>query len=239
MIFQPQGSYCFLNLHHFSSLSWSFKSCFSKAIIAFTVSYNGQACLCAVTHSSGVSSGCHPSTIPGFGLFSTWFCYCCPFVVGYSSFPIITALYCLPVKDQFGDHLLGCSHGSLCNSSLVYFVRSFNTSILTIVCPVLSHTETDCSAVLALGYLVMPNMVICARRQKDSIQQWTLACISVNVYHDGYIYVKTCIPFAETVKIYHQHVAHKMVFGLLYELIVFWIYYERCNLFSEVAVEIK
>ena len=88
-----------------------------------TSNIRDQVRLRAVSHSSGTSSSCwlkaisQPSLDLAFSALRVW--------LGILLFPLLPLWTCLAVTDQFGDHLLGCSHGPLriqCHDALVTVV---------------------------------------------------------------------------------------------------------------------
>ena len=75
-----------------------------------------QARLRAVTHSSGVSSGwlkAIPQPTLGLAFSPHDFVIAVRLWLGVPLFLLLPLCTCLSVIDQFGDHLLGCSHGPL------------------------------------------------------------------------------------------------------------------------------
>ena len=88
-----------------------------------------QACLCAVAHSSGTSSGwlkAIPQPSLGLAFSPHDFIIALRLWLGVPLFPLLTLCTCLSVIDQFGDHLLVCSHDPLriqCHNALVNIVH--------------------------------------------------------------------------------------------------------------------
>ena len=77
-------------------------SLFKQLVSSSTI--RDQARLRALSHSSGTSSGWLKALPqPALGLAR----------LGIPLFPSLPLCTCLSVIDQFGDHLLGCSHGPL------------------------------------------------------------------------------------------------------------------------------
>ena len=86
------------------------------ASIFNTSTIRDQACLRAVAHSSGVSSGwlkAIPQPTLGLAFSPHEFVIAVHLWLGVPLFPLLPLCTCLSVIDQFGDHLLGCSHGPL------------------------------------------------------------------------------------------------------------------------------
>jgi len=70
-----------------------------------------------VAHSSGVSGGwlkAIPQPSLGLSLSLHDFIIAVHVWLGDPAFPLLPLCMCLSVIDQFGNHLLGCSHGPLC-----------------------------------------------------------------------------------------------------------------------------
>ena len=75
-----------------------------------------QARLRALSHSSGTSSGwikALPQPALGLAIPPHDFTIALRLWLGIPLFPSLPLCTCLSVIDQFGDHLLGCSHGPL------------------------------------------------------------------------------------------------------------------------------
>ena len=86
------------------------------ASIFNTSTIRDQARLRAVAHSSGVSSGwlkAIPQPTLGLAFSPHEFVIAVRLWLGVPLFPLLPLCTCLSVIDQFGDHLLGCSHGPL------------------------------------------------------------------------------------------------------------------------------
>ena len=86
------------------------------ASIFNTSTIRDQARLRAVAHSSGVSSGwlkAIPQPTLGLAFSPNEFVMAVRLWLGVPLFPLLPLCTCLSVIDQFGDHLLGCSHGPL------------------------------------------------------------------------------------------------------------------------------
>ena len=82
-----------------------------------TSNIRDQAHLLAVSHSAGTSSGwlkANPQPSLGLALSSHDFIITLRIWLGVLLSPLSPLCTCLSVIDQFGDHLLGCSHGPLC-----------------------------------------------------------------------------------------------------------------------------
>ena len=86
------------------------------ASIFNTSTIRDQARLRAVAHSSGVSSGwlkAIPQPTLGLAFSPHEFVIAVRLWLGVPLFPLLPLCTYLSVIDQFGDHLLGCSHGPL------------------------------------------------------------------------------------------------------------------------------
>ena len=89
-------------------------SLFKQLVSSSTI--RDQARLHALSHSSGTSSGwlkALPQPALGLAIPPHDFIIALRLWLGIPLFPSLPLCTCLSVIDQFGDHLLGCSHGPL------------------------------------------------------------------------------------------------------------------------------
>ena len=89
-------------------------SLFKQLVSSSTI--RDQARLRALSHSSGTSSGwlkALPQPALGLAIPPHDFTIALRLWLGIPLFPSLPLCTCLSVIDQFGDHLLGCSHGPL------------------------------------------------------------------------------------------------------------------------------